>query len=78
MKVLSNDSMRLNRLQKHLKQQRPNLVLKTKEFFSSKAESFKWMRLYKSIILGEHAEQKIKSVSLSNNTYRNLHQQVLD
>ncbi|CAH1987722.1 unnamed protein product [Acanthoscelides obtectus] len=33
MKVLSNDSMRPNRLERHLKQQYPTLVLKTKEFF---------------------------------------------
>nr|CAI5861234.1 unnamed protein product [Callosobruchus analis] len=58
MKVLSNDSMRLNRLQKHL-------VLKTKEFFSSKAESFKWMRLYKS-----ESYQVYRSIS-------NLHLKVL-
>ncbi|CAH1958919.1 unnamed protein product [Acanthoscelides obtectus] len=32
-KVLSNDSMRLNRLERHLQQQHPSLVLKTKEFF---------------------------------------------
>ncbi|CAH1967885.1 unnamed protein product [Acanthoscelides obtectus] len=33
MKVLSNDSMRPNRLERHWKQQHPSLVLKTKEFF---------------------------------------------
>ncbi|CAH1990679.1 unnamed protein product [Acanthoscelides obtectus] len=101
MKVLSNDSMRHNRLERYLKQQHPTLVLKTKEFFSSKAESLKRMRLDKSgsyhtasfqiafmiakqkephtiseelikpcvlkatqIILGEGAEQKMKSISL--------------
>ncbi|CAH1957749.1 unnamed protein product [Acanthoscelides obtectus] len=48
MKVLSNDSMRPNRLERHLKQQHPTLVLKTKVFFSSKAESLKRMRLDKS------------------------------
>ncbi|CAH2006297.1 unnamed protein product [Acanthoscelides obtectus] len=48
MKVLSNDSMRPNRLERHLKQQHPTLVLKTKEFFPSKAESLKRMRLDKS------------------------------
>ncbi|CAH1985128.1 unnamed protein product [Acanthoscelides obtectus] len=48
MKLLSNDSMRLNRLERHLKQQHPTLVLKMKEFFSSKAESLKRMRLAKS------------------------------
>ncbi|CAH2005926.1 unnamed protein product [Acanthoscelides obtectus] len=48
MKVLSNDSMRPNPLERHLKQQYPTLVLKTKEFFSSKAESLKRMRLDKS------------------------------
>ncbi|CAH1956842.1 unnamed protein product [Acanthoscelides obtectus] len=47
MNVLSNDSMRPNRLGRHLKQH-PTLVLKTKEFFSSKAESPKRMRLDKS------------------------------
>ncbi|CAG4980470.1 unnamed protein product [Parnassius apollo] len=111
MKVLSNYSMRPNRLERHLKQQHPTLVLKTKEFFSSKAESLKRLRLDKSgsyhtgvsqhlkasfeiafmiakqkkphtigeelikpcalkatqIIL-EDAEQKMKSISLSNNT----------
>lgn len=110
MKVLSNDSMRPNRLKRHLKQQHSTLVLKTKEFVSSKAESLKRMRLDKSgsyhtgvslhpkasfeiafmiakqkkphtigeelikpcvlkatqIILGEGAEQKMKSISLSN------------
>ncbi|CAH1958172.1 unnamed protein product [Acanthoscelides obtectus] len=40
--------MRSNRLERHLKQQHPTLVLKTKEFFSSKAESLKRMRLDKS------------------------------
>ncbi|CAG5037744.1 unnamed protein product [Parnassius apollo] len=114
MKVLSNDSMRPNRLERHLKQQHPTLLLKTKEFFSSKAESLKRMRLDKSgsyhtgvsqhlkasfeiafmiakqkkphtigeelikpcvlkatqIILGEDAEQKMKSISLSNNTVK--------
>ncbi|CAH1961665.1 unnamed protein product [Acanthoscelides obtectus] len=45
MKVLSNDSMRLNHLERHLKQQHPTLILKTKEFFSSKAESLKRKRL---------------------------------
>ncbi|CAH1998358.1 unnamed protein product [Acanthoscelides obtectus] len=48
MNVLSNDSMRPNRLGRHLKQQYPSLVLKTKEFFSSKAESLKRLRLDKS------------------------------
>ncbi|CAH1956024.1 unnamed protein product [Acanthoscelides obtectus] len=48
MKVLSNYSMRPNRHQRHLKQQHPTLVLKTKEFFSSKAESLKRIRLDKS------------------------------
>ncbi|CAH1987442.1 unnamed protein product [Acanthoscelides obtectus] len=33
MKVLSKDSMRPNRFERHLKQQYPTLVLKTKEFF---------------------------------------------
>ncbi|CAH1992601.1 unnamed protein product [Acanthoscelides obtectus] len=33
MKFLSNDSMRPNRLERHLKQQHPTLVLSTKEFF---------------------------------------------
>ncbi|CAH1968434.1 unnamed protein product [Acanthoscelides obtectus] len=47
MKVLSNDSMRPNRLERHLKQQHPTLVLKMKECFSSKAESHKRMRLDK-------------------------------
>ncbi|CAH1958010.1 unnamed protein product [Acanthoscelides obtectus] len=98
MKVLSNDSMRPSRLERHLKQQHPILVLKTKEFFSSKAESLKRMRLDKSgsyhtakqkkphtigeelikpcalkaplIILGEDAEQKMRSISLSNNTVK--------
>nr|CAI5841165.1 unnamed protein product [Callosobruchus analis] len=31
MKVLSNDSMRLNRLERHLKQQHPTLVLKARD-----------------------------------------------
>ncbi|CAH1964365.1 unnamed protein product [Acanthoscelides obtectus] len=35
-------------LERHLKQQHPTLVLKTKEFFSSEAESLKRMRLDKS------------------------------
>lgn len=114
MKVLSNDSLRPSRLERHLKQQHPTLVLETKEFFSSKAESLKRMRLDKSgsyhtsvsqhlkasfeiafmiakqkkphtigeelikpcvlkatqIILGEDAEQKMKSISLSNNTVK--------
>ncbi|CAH1990301.1 unnamed protein product [Acanthoscelides obtectus] len=99
------DSKRPNRLDRHLKQQHPTLVLK-------KAESLKRMRLDKSgsyhtgvsqhlktsfeialmiakqkkphtigkelikpcvlkatqIILGEGAEQRMKSISLSNNT----------
>ncbi|CAH1992241.1 unnamed protein product [Acanthoscelides obtectus] len=46
-KVFCNDSMRPNRLERHLKQQHPTLVLKTKEFFSSKAESLNRMRLDK-------------------------------
>ncbi|CAH1990842.1 unnamed protein product [Acanthoscelides obtectus] len=33
MKVLCNDSMRPNRLERHLRQQQPTLVLKTKDFF---------------------------------------------
>nr|CAI5826950.1 unnamed protein product [Callosobruchus analis] len=33
MKVSSNDSVRPNRLERHLKQQHPTLVLETKEFF---------------------------------------------
>ncbi|CAH1975362.1 unnamed protein product [Acanthoscelides obtectus] len=115
MKVLSNDSMRPNHLERHLKQQHPTLVLNTKEFFfSSKAVSLTRMRLDKSgsyhtgvsqhlkasceiafmiakqkkphtigeelikpyvlkatqIILGEGAEQKMKSISLSNNTIK--------
>nr|CAI5863534.1 unnamed protein product [Callosobruchus analis] len=37
--LISNDSMRPNRLERHLKQQHPILVLTAKEFFSSKAES---------------------------------------
>nr|CAI5841169.1 unnamed protein product [Callosobruchus analis] len=41
MKVLSNDSMRLNRLERHL-------VLKARRFLSSKAKSLKPMRLDKS------------------------------
>ncbi|CAH1976711.1 unnamed protein product [Acanthoscelides obtectus] len=49
MKVLSNHSMRPNRLERHLKQQHPTLVLKTIEFFSSTAESLKRMRLDKSV-----------------------------
>ncbi|CAH1962505.1 unnamed protein product [Acanthoscelides obtectus] len=48
MKVVSNDSMRPNRLERHLKQQHPTLVWKTKEFFSSKEESLKRMRVDKS------------------------------
>ncbi|CAH1983818.1 unnamed protein product [Acanthoscelides obtectus] len=48
MNVLSTDSMRPNRLERHLKQQYPTLVLKTKEFFSSTAESLKRMRLDES------------------------------
>nr|CAI5841168.1 unnamed protein product [Callosobruchus analis] len=48
MKVLSNDSMRLNRLERHLKQQHPTLVLKARRFLSSKAKSLKPMRLDKS------------------------------
>nr|CAI5863540.1 unnamed protein product [Callosobruchus analis] len=40
--------MRPNRLERHLKQQHPILVLTAKEFFSSKAESLKRMRLDKS------------------------------
>ncbi|CAH1965920.1 unnamed protein product [Acanthoscelides obtectus] len=40
--------MRPNRLERHLKQQHPTVVLKTKEFFSSKAGSLKRMRLDKS------------------------------
>ncbi|CAH2015467.1 unnamed protein product [Acanthoscelides obtectus] len=116
MKVLSNDSMRPNRLERHLKQQHPTLVLKTKKFFSSKAESLERMRLDKSgsyhsgvsqhlkgsfeiafmiatqkkphiigeelmkpcvlkatqIILGEGAEQEMKSISLSNNTVKQI------
>ncbi|CAH1961294.1 unnamed protein product [Acanthoscelides obtectus] len=48
MNVLSNDKMRPKRLGRHLKQQHPTLVLKTKEFFSSRAESPKRLRLDKS------------------------------
>ncbi|CAH1963886.1 unnamed protein product [Acanthoscelides obtectus] len=48
LKVLSNDSEKPIRLERHLKQQPPTLVLKTKEFFSSKAESLKRIRLDKS------------------------------
>ncbi|CAH1958697.1 unnamed protein product [Acanthoscelides obtectus] len=107
MNVLSNDRMRPNHLERHLKQQHPTLVLKTKEFFSSEAESLKRIRLYKSesyhtapfeiafviakrkkphpvgeelikpcvlkatqIILGEDAEQNMKSISLSNSTLK--------
>ncbi|CAH1997874.1 unnamed protein product [Acanthoscelides obtectus] len=102
--------MRPNRLERHLKQQHPTLVLKTKEFFSSKAESLKRMRLDESrsyhIGLSQHlkalfeialivakqkkphtigeelikpcatqifladAEQKMKYISLSNNTVK--------
>ncbi|CAH1962697.1 unnamed protein product [Acanthoscelides obtectus] len=49
MKVLSNDSLRPNLLEWHLKQQHPTLFLKTIEFFSSKPESLKRMRLDKSV-----------------------------
>ncbi|CAH1984321.1 unnamed protein product [Acanthoscelides obtectus] len=48
MKVLNNDSMRPIRLEMHLKKQHPALVLKTKVFFSSEAESLKQMLLDKS------------------------------
>ncbi|CAH1971315.1 unnamed protein product [Acanthoscelides obtectus] len=48
MKVLSNYSMKPNRLERHLKHHHSTLVLKTKELFSSKAESLKRMRLDKS------------------------------
>ncbi|CAH1985487.1 unnamed protein product [Acanthoscelides obtectus] len=97
MKVLSNYSMRPNRLERHLKQQHPTLVLKTKEFFSSNAEALRRVRLDKSgsyhtgvsqhlktsfeiafIIakqqkphtIGGDAEQKMKSISLSNDTVK--------
>ncbi|CAG9790709.1 unnamed protein product [Diatraea saccharalis] len=114
MKVLSNDSMRPSRLERHLNQQHPTLSSKSKEFFSSKAESLKRMRLDKSgsyhkgvsqhvkasfelalliakqkkphtigedlikpcilkatqIMLGVESEQKMKSLSLSNNTVK--------
>ncbi|CAH1955090.1 unnamed protein product [Acanthoscelides obtectus] len=84
--------MRPTRLERHLKQH--TLILKTKHFFSAKAESLKRMKLnnweviaqvYRSIsklhliakqekphtiILGEDAEQKMKSTSLSNNTVK--------
>ncbi|XP_068993482.1 zinc finger BED domain-containing protein 5-like [Neodiprion pinetum] len=106
--------MRPNRLQRHLTQQHPTLTAKSKEFFSSKAEVLKRMKLDKSgsyhkgvsqhvkasfeiayliakqkkphtigeelikpcvlkatqIILGEESEQKMKSISLSNNTVK--------
>ncbi|CAH2006296.1 unnamed protein product [Acanthoscelides obtectus] len=66
MKVLSNDSMRPNRLERHLKQQHPTLVLKTKEFFPSKAESLKRMRLDKSG--SYHTEDILCSQSLTAGT----------
>ncbi|CAH1958166.1 unnamed protein product, partial [Acanthoscelides obtectus] len=58
MKVLSNDS-----LERHLKQEHPTLVLKMKEFFSSKAESLKRMRLDKSG--SYHTEEILYSQSLT-------------
>ncbi|CAH1968072.1 unnamed protein product [Acanthoscelides obtectus] len=66
MNVLSHDSMRPNRLERHLKQQHPTLVLKTKEFFSSKAESLKRMRLDKSG--SYHTEEILYSQSLTAGT----------
>ncbi|CAH1964676.1 unnamed protein product [Acanthoscelides obtectus] len=65
MKVLSNDTMRPNRLKRHLKQQHPTLVLETKEFFSSKAESPKRMRLDKSgsYHTGARSEDIFNSIS---------------
>nr|CAI5828621.1 unnamed protein product [Callosobruchus analis] len=51
MKVLSNDSMRPpmrpSHLDRHLKQQQPTLILKTKKFFLLK-QALKRMRLNKS------------------------------
>ncbi|CAH2000692.1 unnamed protein product [Acanthoscelides obtectus] len=61
MKVLSNDSMRPNRIERHLKQQHPTLVLKTEEFFSSKAESLKRMRLDKSGSYHTRVSQHLKA-----------------
>ncbi|CAH1998375.1 unnamed protein product [Acanthoscelides obtectus] len=60
-KVLSNDRMRPNRLERHLKQQHPTLVLKTKEFFSAKAESIKRMRLNKSESYHTGVSQHLKA-----------------
>ncbi|CAH1958753.1 unnamed protein product [Acanthoscelides obtectus] len=68
MKVLSNDSMRPNRLERHLKQ--PYSGFEDEIVFSSKAKSLKRLRLDKSIILEEDAEQKIKSIPLSHNTVK--------
>ncbi|CAH1999725.1 unnamed protein product [Acanthoscelides obtectus] len=66
MKVLSNDSMRPNRLERHLKQQHPPLVLKTKGLFSSIAKSLKRMRLDKSE--SYHTEEILYSQSLTAGT----------
>nr|CAI5824378.1 unnamed protein product [Callosobruchus analis] len=48
MKVLSYDSTRPSRLERHLKQQHSTLVLERKSFLSSKTESLKRMRLDQS------------------------------
>ncbi|KAF2889162.1 hypothetical protein ILUMI_17011 [Ignelater luminosus] len=48
LKVLSDDSMRLIRLERHLSQQHPTMITKSKEFSSSKSETLKRIRLDKS------------------------------
>nr|CAI5863544.1 unnamed protein product [Callosobruchus analis] len=53
--------MRPNRLERHLKQQHPILVLTAKEFFSSKAESLKRMRLDKSGSYHTSVSQHLKA-----------------
>ncbi|CAH1987463.1 unnamed protein product [Acanthoscelides obtectus] len=91
MKVLSNDRMRTNRLERYLKQQHPTLALKTKRCIAASQSSleiaFMIAKQYKphtigeelikpcvlkatQIILGDGAEQKVESISLSNNTVK--------
>ncbi|CAB3224975.1 unnamed protein product [Arctia plantaginis] len=60
-KVLSNDSMRPSRLERHFNQQHPTLASKSKEFFSSKAESLKRMRLDKSGSYHKDVSQHVKA-----------------
>lgn len=60
-KVLSKDSMRPNRLERHLNQRHPTLISKSKEFFSSKAESLKRMRLDKSGNYNKGVSQHVKA-----------------